>query len=124
MVDDLIEPERRKGLARVPFVRRCEVGFGGRSRPGYVININVLGAYLSPDDGAAPDVGGGVRCRFGSPHRDLAIEIPGVVSWVNARQQHPVHGLPPGFGIKFDSLPPDVLGAIEEIVEDYLRRHS
>ena len=45
------------------------------------------------------------------------------MTWLNPRQQHPVHSLPPGFGVKFDELGPADRRTIEGVVEDYIRRH-
>jgi hypothetical protein len=46
------------------------------------------------------------------------------VSWVNVQQQHPVHSLPPGFGIRFEGLSDADRARIEEVVTDYLQRQG
>jgi hypothetical protein len=45
------------------------------------------------------------------------------VTWLNPRQQHPVHSLPPGFGVKFDELSPEDRRCIEGVIDDYARRN-
>jgi Tfp pilus assembly protein PilZ len=117
------EPDRRKGLARVPLVRRCRLRFAdGRETAGFIVNINVLGAYVTLDGGDLPTMGEDVTCRFALPDHAPEIEAAGPVSWLNPRQAHPVHSLPPGFGLRFERLPSTGQRAIEDAVEDYVRR--
>lgn len=128
---------RSSGLLRVPFVRRCTLDFDdGPSRVGFVVNINVLGLYVAQDDvGTRPAArpaatlelprhGQSLSCRFLLPGRAAEIRVRGVVSWVNARQQHPVHSLPPGFGVRFEGLTDADRARIEDVVADYLERQG
>jgi hypothetical protein len=120
---------------RVPFVRRCRLEFAdGRIGTAFLVNINVNGAYVARDDlgrpkgaPAAPDdlprLHEAVRCCFQLPGRDREISVTAVVSWVNPRQQHPVHGLPPGFGLSFQQMSKADRDAIVWLVNDYLARH-
>jgi Tfp pilus assembly protein PilZ len=113
---------RSSGMLRVPFVRLCALSFeDGRERAAFIVNINVLGAYLAWEETAS--VGEGLSLRFGTPGNALGIEIRTAVAWVNPKQQHPVHSLPAGFGVKFLDLADDVRRRIERIVEDYVARH-
>jgi hypothetical protein len=145
---------RSSGLLRVPFVRRCNLSYDdGRTSSAFIVNINVLGAYVARDDvplaappksgrrrgkGAAaveapaiaaapvapmPELGQLVHCRFELPERACAVAVDGIVSWLNPKQQHPVHSLPPGFGIRFQGLSLDAHTCIQELVEEYLARH-
>jgi len=117
------EKRRAGGAIRVPFVRRCEVEYDG-SAPvsAFIVNINVLGAYIALD--AMPALGREVVCRFQLPGREDNLEVVGVVAWTNPQQEHPVHSLPPGFGVAFRGLPDASRGRIEEIVFDYLARQK
>jgi hypothetical protein len=111
-----------RGLLRVPFVRRCALDYGdGRQSSGFVVNVNVLGAYVAVDD--MPKMGETVTCRFRDPERDRDVTLQGTITWVNPRQQHPVHSLPPGFGLKLQPLAADDHRCIEQVVEDYLARN-
>jgi hypothetical protein len=121
--------------ARVPFVRRCQLEFGdGRQTSALLVSINVNGAYVAQDDlpggfarrgGPAtgpepmPRVGETVRCRFQLPGRAVALEVSAVVHWLNPRQHHPVHSLPPGFLLAFEALEGADRAAIEQLVRDY-----
>ena len=96
---------RPPAAGRVPFVRRCALRFvDGRQGSALLVNINTVGAYVAHDDlgppvavpEAAPKVGDVVRCRFGLPDREDELDLQAVVSWINERQAHPVHSLPPG----------------------------
>lgn len=115
--------ERRStAMLRVPFVRLCALEFdAGRKISAFIANINILGAYLAWDE--HPVVGERLSVRFGSPGTAIEISSRGVVAWVNPTQQHPVHSLPPGFGVKFVDLSPEAARRIESIVQDYVARH-
>jgi Tfp pilus assembly protein PilZ len=115
--------ERRShGLLRVPFVRRCVLDFsGGGSIQAFLVNINVLGAYVARDE--LPSLGQSVLCRFQVPGTMREMTLAGVVAWVNPRQQHPVHSLPPGFGLKFHGMSADDQRRIEQLIEDYVADH-
>jgi hypothetical protein len=132
----LMQPKTRE--VRVPFVRRCRLEFeDGRTGTAFLVNINVNGAYVARDDlrpapGAPrneaaeadlPRLGQRLRCVFQLPGYDRDVTVGAAVSWVNPRQQHPVHGLPPGFGLSFHTLEPGDREAITSLVEDYLDRH-
>lgn len=113
---------RSTGLLRVPFVRRCTLELeDGSTTSGFIVNINVLGAYVAPD--GLPRVGERVRFRFRTPGNEREVIGMGIVAWVNARQQHPVHSLPPGVGVKFLELSEEGRQRIERVVEDYVARH-
>lgn len=118
------ENKRRAGGAiRVPFVRRCQVEFtGDTAAAAFIVNINVLGAYLAND--VMPPLGREVVCRFQVPGRENEVQIRGVVAWTNPGQEHPVHSLPPGFGVAFRELTEDARSRIEEVVFDYLARQK
>ena len=121
---DVQQRERRgSGLLRVPFIRRCDLAFDdGTSASTFTVNINVLGAYVARDQ--MPPLHQGVTLTLPIPGRDTQLVLRGVVTWLNARQQHPVHSLPPGFGVKFDPpLAPEDRRCIEEVIEDYVRRN-
>jgi hypothetical protein len=120
---------------RVPFVRRCRLTFeDGRTGTAFLVNINVSGAYVARDDlprprdpaapvADLPRLHEAVRCVFQLPGRDRDVTVSAVVSWINPRQQHPVHGLPPGFGLSFQQMSKPDRDAITWLVNDYLARH-
>ena len=116
--------ERRStGLVRVPFIRRCSLHFAA-SEVGHamLVNLNVLGSYVHRDE--MPRLGEQVTLRFRTPDTERELTIEGVVAWLNPRQQHPVHSLPPGFGVSFRLLSDENRRAIEGVVEEYVARHS
>ncbi len=113
---------RNNGLLRVPFIRRCAIAFDdGTSVSTFTVNINVLGAYVARDQ--MPRLGQAVTITLATPGKDVQLVLRGTVTWLNARQQHPVHSLPPGFGVKFDELSPEDRRSIEGVVDDYARRN-
>lgn len=143
---------RSSGLLRVPFIRRCSLSYeDGRTTSAFIVNINVLGAYVARDDlplmSAAPkagrrrkapaetppaapvstepmpELGQVVHCKFQLPEQACDVAVDGIVTWINARQQHPVHSLPPGFGVRFQGLAPEAHACIKELVDEYLARH-
>jgi Tfp pilus assembly protein PilZ len=117
------EKRRAGGAIRVPFVRRCRIEYeGDAADSAFIVNINVLGAYVAFDE--MPPLGREVVCRFQVPGRENELRIDGVVAWTNPRQEHPVHSLPPGFGVAFRGLGDEARGRIEEVVFDYLERQK
>jgi len=111
--------ERRTSVPlRIPFVRRCSLRFEeGTSTSAFLVNINVLGAYVELD--VMLPVGQPLRCAFRLPGNERELEIEAVVAWNNPRQQHPVHSLPPGFGISFRNLAAEARAAIVALVAGY-----
>jgi hypothetical protein len=117
------EKRRAGGAIRVPFVRRCQIDYtGGQSDSAFIVNINVLGAYVANE--VMPTLGRTLVFRFLVPGSEREVVADGVVAWTNPQQEHPVHSLPPGFGVAFRSLSEDVRNRIEQIVFDYLSRQS
>jgi Tfp pilus assembly protein PilZ len=117
------EERRAGGALRVPFVRRCDVDFEeGATISAFIVNINYQGAYLALDE--MPRLGHKVVCRFRLPETEQEVTIEGVVAWTNPRMQHPVHSLPPGFGVGFRGLTDENRARIEVIVRDYLMRQT
>jgi Tfp pilus assembly protein PilZ len=114
---------RSSGLIRVPFVRRCRMDFEKRSLVGFVVNLNVLGAYIAAEKIDFPVLGEGVVCHLNTADNEFEMPVHGVVAWVNAHQPHPVHSLPPGFGIKFENLNDEHRRRIQDAVDEYLQRH-
>jgi hypothetical protein len=117
---ELEVPDRRtRGLIRVPYVRRCVMDFGeAGSDEGFTVNLNVLGAYVARDTLAQE--GQPVTLRFGLPDTEHQVVAKGLVVWVNSRQQHPVHSLPVGFGMKFTELGADDDKRIERLIAAYV----
>jgi Tfp pilus assembly protein PilZ len=117
------EKRRAGGAIRVPFVRRCRVEYErGGSDSAFIVNINVLGAYIAHE--AMPPLGRQVVCRFQVPGSEREVVVEGVVAWTNPQQEHPVHSLPPGFGVAFRALSDEARARIEQVVFDYLARQS
>jgi hypothetical protein len=117
-----VTERRSTAMLRVPFVRRCALEFdAGRKVSAFIVNINILGAYVAWDERTT--VGEGLSVRFGSSGTAIEITSRAIVAWVNPKQQHLVHSLPPGFGVKFVELSPEAARRIEWIVQDYVARH-
>jgi len=102
-------------------VRRCAAEFEDtRSASAFLININVLGCYVALDE--LPRLGQRLVCRFRLPENQKEVVVEGVVAWTNPRQQHPVHSLPPGFGVSFRNLSEANRKWIEAVMRDYAAR--
>jgi Tfp pilus assembly protein PilZ len=115
-------PPRKTALLRVPFVRRCDLALDdGVEASAFIVNINVLGAYVARDE--MPSLGQGVRLRFSLPDSDHELWLDGSVAWLNPGQQHPVHSLPPGFGVKFRGVSAEDIRSIERVITDYKARN-
>ena len=106
----------------MPFVRRCQIDYaGGQSDSSFIVNINVLGAYVANE--VMPALGRTLVFRFHVPGSEREAVTDGVVAWTNPQQEHPVHSLPP-LGVAFRAISDDVRSRIEQIVLDYLARQS
>jgi len=117
------EKRRSGGAIRVPFVRRCHLDYGdGQTDSAFIVNINALGAYVAHE--TMPALGRPVVFRFQVPGSEREVVADGVVAWTNPQQEHPVHSLPPGFGVAFRSLAEDARARIDQIVTEYLARQA
>jgi Tfp pilus assembly protein PilZ len=117
------EKRRAGGAIRVPFVRRCQLDYGGgETDSAFIVNINALGAYVAHD--TMPALGRTLVFRFQVPGSERELVADGVVAWTNPQQEHLVHSLPPGFGVAFRGLTDDARSRIETIVADYLARQA
>jgi hypothetical protein len=126
-----LERERRQA-GRVALVRRCTLVLDdARVLPALLVNINLSGAYVARDDlSGAPAaefdqvvaVGRRLTCRVRLPGREDELALGGVVTWVNARQNHPVHSLPPGFGLTFETVDARAAAAIERVMAEAASR--
>jgi Tfp pilus assembly protein PilZ len=117
------EKRRSGGAIRVPFVRRCQLDYGGGvADSAFVVNINSLGAYVAHE--SMPALGRTLLFRFQVPGSEREVVVDGVVAWTNPQQEHPVHSLPPGFGVAFRNLSEDARARIDQIVSDYLARQT
>jgi Tfp pilus assembly protein PilZ len=114
--------ERRvHGFLRVPLVRRCRLLYeDGQEREAFVVNISVHGAYIAEDE--LPRLGRPVVCMVSLPGNEREIRIHGEVAWLNPRQQHPVHSLPPGFGLQFREVSPEDRERLEGFLGEYVNR--
>ena len=113
---------RASGLIRVPFVQRCLLELGDQDRKeAFLVNINILGAYVADED--PPAVGRSLRCRFRIPGNEIELALDAVVAWINGRQQHPVHSLPRGFGMEFKDPSAEDVERLREVVQEYTARH-
>jgi hypothetical protein len=132
------ETERRAANPpRIPFVRRCWLELDqARVVGAFTVNLSSVGAYLTradfvpatpgapPPADELPSVGQAVTCRITMPDSENEVVVRGTVSWVNSRQQHPVHSLPPGFGLRFIEVGEDAKRRIEALVREYHARSS
>jgi hypothetical protein len=92
----------------------------GPERTAFLVNISVLGAYVAED--AQPPLGARGQCRFHFPGNALEVSLPCIVAWVNPKQQHPIHSLPPGYGLKFVDLTKESVVRIEAFVAEQVGR--
>jgi uncharacterized protein (TIGR02266 family) len=107
------------GGQRVPLVRKCQLSFpDGRTTSAFIVNVSVVGAYLAMDE--APELGERLSVGFTFPGNSFEIQADSSVVWLNPRQQHPVHSLPPGVGVKFEKLSGADRARIEAFVREYI----
>jgi uncharacterized protein (TIGR02266 family) len=106
------------GQQRVPYVRRCELSTGDQTLEGLICNISVLGAYVSLE--TIPSIGSVFELRFGLPESEKPVVVEAQVTWDNPLQDNPLHGLPPGCGVRFLDLSPVDKRRIHRVIDGYV----
>lgn len=107
------------GRRRIPYVRRCEVKEdGGTALDGLICNLSALGAYVALQP--IPPSGATVMLSFRVPHSVRPIRVESQVTWENPNQDNPIHGLPPGCGLRFLSLSDEDRRRIDGLIDDYV----
>ncbi len=109
-------------FSRIPLITRCVVtrayALGERrSVDAMLANISVLGTYLILE--TTLEDGEEVRLRFLLPDGRGAVECEAKVTWVNIEPPQSVDSLPPGCGLRFQSMRPVDHERIARLVEDY-----
>jgi hypothetical protein len=84
-----------------------------------ILDLSLNGAYVKT--GTLPGEGEALNVCFRVPGNDRLLCVRALVAWLNPHQAHPVHSLPPGFGLCFLDPPPDVLKLIAETILSYIR---
>jgi hypothetical protein len=84
-----------------------------------MLDLSLKGAYVAAD--VLPTKDESLKVSFCVPGNDRLLSVSAVVAWVNPHQAHPVHSLPPGFGLYFlEAAPQDVI-IITRTIQDYCR---
>ena len=79
-----------------------------------LLNLSTTGAYIASN--AIPCLGATVAFRFRLPGSTQELELAGLVAWVRRSQVHPIHSLPPGYGISFRELDDNVRHILAAVV--------
>lgn len=106
---------------RIPFVRRCTLTTARAEQSGMILDISIQGAYIHTDP--LPNEGDSLTVSFRVPENDRLLNISGLVAWVNRYQAHPVHSLPPGFGMSFVDVSGQDKSLIAQTILGYCRSH-
>lgn len=127
-------PASRKGLSRgsgntatpyvprslrIPFIRRCCIFRSRVEHDGLMLDLSLKGAYVATE--LLPSKDESLRVSFHVPGNERLLSVGAVVAWVNPHQAHPVHSLPPGFGLYFLDLSPENTNIITRAIQDYCR---
>ena len=121
-------PSRRSGSTatpyvphslRIPFIRRCCLLRSRVEHDGLMLDLSLKGAYVATE--LLPTKDESLKVRFHVPGNDRLLSVSAVVAWVNRHQAHPVHSLPPGFGLYFLDPSPEDSVIITRAIQDYCR---
>ena len=82
-----------------------------------LLDLSLRGVYVATD--ALPVVGEEVSVSFVVPGNARELALKGAVAWVQGEQTHPVHGLPPGFGLRFVKLDIEDVRLIARAIQAY-----
>ena len=102
---------------RIPFVRRCVVATKQSQTDGMVLDLSLRGVYVATH--VLPEVGHELSVHFRVPTNERVLDLEGLVAWVQKEQTHPVHGLPPGFGLRFRKLAVEDVRVLMRTIEAY-----
>ncbi len=102
---------------RIPFVRRCTLKTNSKSWDGMLLDLSLKGVYVASDH--LLSVNDSLVLSFGVPGNILQLNLPGTVVWVQEQQTHPVHGLPPGFGVSFERMEVEDVRMIARAIQQY-----
>jgi len=104
---------------RIPFVRRCRLEpKAGDPCEGLLCNLSVLGVYVTVDP--IPALGSWLTVSFALPGNEALVSVEAMVSWCNTTQNHKVHSLPPGCGLRFLTLTLADKERIQRLVDTYI----
>ena len=82
-----------------------------------LLDLSLQGVYVASAE--LPSVGKHIEISFRAPGNARVLAIPSVVAWLQARQTHPVHGLPVGFGARFHRTEADDIRVIARTIRTY-----
>ena len=103
---------------RIPFVRRCSFAPAGNGDGvAMLLDLSLQGVYVATE--RLPAVGETLTIRFGVPDNDRELMIQTVVAWLQTEQTHPVHGLPVGFGARFQKVEIEDIRVIARTIQRY-----
>lgn len=106
------------GRRRIPYIRRCEVRENGAAPlSGLICNLSVLGAYIALEE--IPPTGVLVDLEFRLPQNERPVRVRAQITWENPFQDNPIHGLPPGCGMRFLTLSADDERRIDALIQSY-----
>jgi hypothetical protein len=91
---------------------------GGSALSGLICNLSALGAYIALEP--IPPSGAVVMLSFRLPSNERPIRVESQVTWENPNQDNPIHGLPPGCGLRFLALGSDDRRRIDQLIDDYV----
>lgn len=103
---------------RIPFVHGCLLTTPVRVRGGLVCNISVQGVYVTLDE-PLPDRGDEVHVSVKLPGQEAVLEADTIVTWQNRTPSKSPDSLPPGVGLRFQSLLPAYQERVVSLVRDH-----
>lgn len=102
---------------RIPFVRRCVLRGAGSDTEAMILDLSLRGVYVATEE--LPEVGTELDVCFTVPGNVTELALHGTVAWVQRDRTHPVHGLPPGYGVRFTKLEVDEVRLLARAIQDY-----
>jgi len=82
-----------------------------------ILDLSLQGVYVATAD--LPAAGGDVELSFRVPGNARTLVIPSAVAWTQKKQTHPVHGLPIGFGARFQKVEVEDVKIIARTIKVY-----
>ncbi len=119
-----VEPrdDKRRQESREPITIRVDCRSAAFWRYSDSLDLSRSGIFLQ----AGHPAPAGTQVRMEWPIDDNSLIVRGKVVWVRQEEEEEVEGefLPPGMGIEFTDVTPEVESQLEEFMRNYQREHD
>lgn len=107
-------------VQRVPYRTEVSTAIAVRTVSGTCVNLSQGGLFVQTSEADQIESGTQVTVTFALPRENRLVQLPGRVAWVNRSHQRKSEKLPPGFGVQFAAVQPEV----QQQLSSYIHQQS